>query len=470
MNKTSVAQQAKASSFLPPAQGLLQRKCACGNHTVAGGECSECAKKKSGLQRKLAIGASNDPLEREADRIADQVMAASASTGVGAAPPHIQRYASQATEGTETAPASVDRVISSSGRPLEPTLRQDMEQRFGYDFSRVRVHSGAAAEQSARDVSANAYTVGHSIVFGAGQFAPGTNEGRRLIAHELTHVGQQGMSSIPGELRINTGENSFSELEAKRPAQVLGTSESKVEFGVQPRFSSRALQRKVIPENVSCRKTGIAEFNLTGDEAVAAIQAADQEAIELATGAENLLRDRLFLARKGEHPPLSLLQEQDPRNPRRPVRESVSTEFDTLLQEELGLTLTDPAHFPLIQQQINRFRRVRETLESGYLRYICLALGTVPLVGCSPGDACKGDRASGFSCPGNRLVGLCRPFWFDEFARARTILHEPFHIWFTMARHAPNALKRADASCFEAFALRVAGKIPWRSCADHTAE
>ena len=62
MNKTTVAQQAKTSTFLPPAQGNLQRKCACGNHTVAGGECAECAKNKSGLQRKFAIGASNDPV------------------------------------------------------------------------------------------------------------------------------------------------------------------------------------------------------------------------------------------------------------------------------------------------------------------------------------------------------------------------------------------------------------------------
>ena len=91
----------------------------------------------------------------------------------------------------DAAPASVDQVLASPGRPLEPALRQDMEQRFGHDFSRVRVHSGAAAEQSAQDVNANAYTVGNNIVFGAGRFAPGTHEGRRLIAHELTHVVQQ---------------------------------------------------------------------------------------------------------------------------------------------------------------------------------------------------------------------------------------------------------------------------------------
>jgi hypothetical protein len=192
MNKTSIAQQAKTASFLPPAQGLLQRKCACGNHTVAGGECAECAKNKSGLQRKLTIGASNDPLELEADRVADQVMAAPAHSAVSsAASSRIQRYAGQAIDGSESAPASVDRVLASSGRPLEPALQQDMGQRFGHDFSQVRVHIGATAEQSAQDVNANAYTVGNNIVFGTGQYAPETQQGRRLVAHELTHVIQQ---------------------------------------------------------------------------------------------------------------------------------------------------------------------------------------------------------------------------------------------------------------------------------------
>jgi hypothetical protein len=66
-----------------------------------------------------------------------------------------------------------------------------MEQRFGHDFSKVRVHSAASAAQSATDVMAHAYTVGHDVVFGAGQYAPGTHAGRRLIAHELAHVVQQ---------------------------------------------------------------------------------------------------------------------------------------------------------------------------------------------------------------------------------------------------------------------------------------
>jgi hypothetical protein len=93
--------------------------------------------------------------------------------------------------GLTGAPPIVLDVLRSPGQPLDPTTRAFMEPRFGHDFSRVRVHSDAAAEQSARGMNARAYTVGHNIVFNAGQFAPGTHEGQRLLAHELTHVVQQ---------------------------------------------------------------------------------------------------------------------------------------------------------------------------------------------------------------------------------------------------------------------------------------
>jgi hypothetical protein len=66
-----------------------------------------------------------------------------------------------------------------------------MEPRFGHDFSQVRVHTDSKAAESARDLTANAYTVGRNIVFGTGQFLPGTQMGWQLLAHELTHVVQQ---------------------------------------------------------------------------------------------------------------------------------------------------------------------------------------------------------------------------------------------------------------------------------------
>ena len=172
---------------------LLQRKCACGaGASGLTGECAECSKKKMvGLQTKLRINEPGDIYEQEADRVAEQVLAKPACPHVSGASPRIQRFSGQSSGQTGAAPASVDRALASPGRPLEPALRQDMEQRFGRDFSRVRVHSDVASEISARQVNAHAYTSGYDIVFGSGRFAPATLAGRRLLAHELTHVVQQ---------------------------------------------------------------------------------------------------------------------------------------------------------------------------------------------------------------------------------------------------------------------------------------
>jgi hypothetical protein len=173
------------------------------------------------LQRKLAIGAVDDPLEREADRVAEQVMRRPAP-GVAAAPAFssgsgIQRacacggtcsdcrnkhrengYAHVRTKAAAPAspigieaPPIVHAVLRSPGRPLDAATGAFMEARFGWDFSRVRVHSDGAAAQSAEHLNADAYTVGSNVVFGPGRFSPRSHEGRRLIAHELTHVVQQ---------------------------------------------------------------------------------------------------------------------------------------------------------------------------------------------------------------------------------------------------------------------------------------
>jgi hypothetical protein len=165
------------------------------------GECEECSKQRWSLQTKLKVNELGDIYEQEADRVADQVMTTPAHSIVSGAPLRIQRYTGQPTGQLDAGPASVEQALAGPGRPLEPALRQDMEQRFGHDFSRVRVHSGAAAEQSAEEVNANAYTVGHNIVFASGQYAPRTHEGQRLLSHELTHVVQQsGVVGVTGNL------------------------------------------------------------------------------------------------------------------------------------------------------------------------------------------------------------------------------------------------------------------------------
>jgi hypothetical protein len=143
------------------------------------------------IQAKLKVGAVNDSLEHEADRVTDQVMRMPAPGVSAAAAPQVSRKCAGPQAAVGEAPASVHEVVRLPGQPLDAATRGFFEPRFGQDFSSVRVHTGAAAEQSAREVNANAYTVGHNMAFDAGQFAPGTHEGGRLIAHELTHVVQQ---------------------------------------------------------------------------------------------------------------------------------------------------------------------------------------------------------------------------------------------------------------------------------------
>lgn len=155
--------QSSPASFTPVSGGLLQRKCACGQHTVAGGECEACSKKRLNLQR------------RAVDNQSEQ----------------------------SEIPPIVHEVLRSPGQPLDPTTRAFFEPRFGHDFSQVRLHTDAKAAESARAANALAYTVGRDVVFGEGRYEPGKTEGRKLLAHELTHVVQQRQAySAPTQLAL----------------------------------------------------------------------------------------------------------------------------------------------------------------------------------------------------------------------------------------------------------------------------
>jgi hypothetical protein len=160
---------------------ILQRKCACGQHSQGGAECGGCRKNHEKKLQRRAI----------------------------------------ATPGPAFAPPIVHEVLRSSGQPLDAATRDFFEPRFGQDFSGVRVHSDARAAQSAHGVDALAYTVGQNIVFGAQQFAPRTSGGQQLLAHELTHVVQQsgagGSAALQPSLRL-IGSNDPSERQAEAMA------------------------------------------------------------------------------------------------------------------------------------------------------------------------------------------------------------------------------------------------------------
>jgi len=171
------------------------------------------------LQPKLEIGAVDDPLEREADAVAGAVMRMAAPpTGLTAAPPQVSRQCA-ACEEEETpqklqaksvgaaapaagiAPPQVHAVVRQSGRPLDTATRNFFEPRLGVDLGAVRVHADAHAGDAARAVDARAFTVGENLVFAPGEFAPASDGGRHLLAHELAHVMQQRGGAAAGRVQ-----------------------------------------------------------------------------------------------------------------------------------------------------------------------------------------------------------------------------------------------------------------------------
>lgn len=190
MSSCFAANERKAQTQMTPAstpvRAALQRKCACGGPSTDGGECDHCKQEK--LQRKK-----------------------SESTGPA------------------TAPHVVHEVLETSGQALDTSAREFFEPRFGHDFSKVRVHTGDKAAESARAVNAHAYTVANNVVFGAGKYAPRTSEGRELIAHELAHtIQQQNATVAPQALEISEPDER-AEIDADRVAQasLSGGSTSK---------------------------------------------------------------------------------------------------------------------------------------------------------------------------------------------------------------------------------------------------
>lgn len=136
----------------------------------------------------------------------------------------IQRTAGNAAAGSVMEErSSVHDVVSGSGSQLDEGVRTDMEARMGQDFSDVRVHTGDAADASARSVSAHAYTVGSNIVFQRGAYDPSSTQGQTLLAHELTHVVQQRSGPVDGKpaaggVSVSDPSDRF-EVEAARNAE-----------------------------------------------------------------------------------------------------------------------------------------------------------------------------------------------------------------------------------------------------------
>lgn len=223
-----------AKSVLPthaPMHPLLQVQLTIGNQALQRLLSSEV------IQAQLTIGQPGDTYEQEAERVAEAVMRmpepqAPQGTGISGqarrvrhqrmwpkceeeSHPQPDRNKEKVLQADETpcrtanVTPKIDEHINATwgaGQPLPKSVREFFEPRFGHDFRQVRVHTDAKAAESARAVNALAYTVGQNVVFGAGRYAPDTRAGRRLLAHELTHVLQQGTVNRPSSIVIGTGQ------------------------------------------------------------------------------------------------------------------------------------------------------------------------------------------------------------------------------------------------------------------------
>jgi hypothetical protein len=224
---------------------------------------------------QLSISQPGDPQEREAESVADTVMRMAAppqAPGISAVSstgshPSIRRICAdcadkrpeaipldhdrasewkmraQRREGSASGPQVMPaveanvRALQSEGSPLPPATLAFFEARFGADFSQVRVNTGGRADDTAKSLGAKAFTVGRSISFGAGQYAPASQEGRHLLAHELTHVVQQD----PQIRRVATS------VQRQEPAQRESIAEGRQQSALRPEIAKTTDGPKVQP-------------------------------------------------------------------------------------------------------------------------------------------------------------------------------------------------------------------------------
>ena len=370
------------------------------------------------LQAKLSIGAVNDPLEHEADAMADKVMQMQEITSAtGTATGSIQRKCAHCEEeeklqrkplasfiqrkessaGTVASDSASNQINASkgSGNKMDSSTQSFMQSRFGTDFNDVKIHTGVEAIQMNRELSAKAFTVGNDIYFNEGQYNPNSNDGKHLLAHELTHTVQQGA-------------------------------------GV-----SRKIQRLVRTSLVTC-PVGQNPFS------------ADRRASALLTNALTVI-DAALAARA--------LNPADPNFVL--VGSSMHTAFR--LNAANNPNWIDPApHFgiPLIRRRIEA---VKNYIDGVVFTINCHAAGDAfTIAGCTP-STCHGQNATSCSANPTELI-LCPPFWaLSSNERAKTILHEIFHVTFAQIDDwtAPDSL---NAHCYSQFVALLNGFNPISRC------
>lgn len=331
------------------ATGIIGVQQGLGNQGVLGlgarlqRSCSACASGK-GLCPKCAQEKSGAGLQRRA---------------TGSAP--------------SVAPPVVHEVLRGAGAPLDGATRNYFESRMGQDLSGVRVHTGARAAESAAAVGARAYTVASHVVFGAGEYAPGSGAGRHVLAHELAHVAQQRGASIGGTIPIGGAHDS-----AERAADQVADA---------------ALSGAASPGPVSC---GARLRRLGANPGCTAPQ-------------QTVVRQAIYNAR-------GWLNKAVPKMEAAPL----STAAQSSLRRNFGPTYGVAANAPLIV---------------GRLRAVYGEISSIPFRCAGAAEPLCAALHCGFAVPGGHSATICSNVTLtagtDWRFQAGCVLHESFHSAFS---------------------------------------
>jgi hypothetical protein len=358
----------------------------------------------------------------------------------------LQRFAirSQPSE----VPPIVHDVLRSTGQPLDAGIRSFMELRFGHDFSRIRVHSDARADESARAVNALAYAVGRDIVFAAGQYDPHGGPGRKLLAHELTHTIQQSADLSPAATHRIATENDPAEGEANRVAERVVSSNPSGASSQISRQPAGGISRQTASSQVNC-PTGKHGAPANAEDILEMLKVFAILAVTLADAELTQLQLDAVLPGLGAGGGFTM--------PAGPRVQHYTNRFGLPPAAGAGKfkNRLSGATFPSQPQALveeakslqARYSRILDFLGGSSIRFRCITNSLK--VGSCDADC---SVAAAFGCP--TVILLCPQFWtFSRRTQSQLLIHEVAHsIFGILHRH-----NFTHADCYAAFAADAQG-------------
>jgi hypothetical protein len=403
--------QIAAPVLRPIGRGVVQRKCACGGNAAGNGECEQCGEKQ--LQRKPAASQTAGP--------------------TGAAVPPI-----------------VHDVLRSPGRPLDADTRAYMEPRFRYDFSQVRVLTDGAAGRAAQAIQARAYTHGHNIVFGAGEYSPSTAAGKKLLAHELTHVVQQ--SESPWSVAANQigPANDPAEAEADRVAERVTSSQATIAPGQIVQRKAGIISKQAQASPVNCPP---GQHGAPADPAqlLDMLQTLALLAVTLADADLGMLQIDAILPGLGGAGGFAMPTGRTMQNYTKRFGLPSAAGRGKFMNRLSGGIFPSQAE-ALVEEAKSlqrRYSRVADFLGGPKIRFSCIT-NSATVGSCQA--VCSTSRVA-FGCP--TVILLCPEFWnADADEQSQLLIHEVAHTVFGVL-HGHNF---SHADCYAAFASDARGR------------